>query len=54
VLRHAPEAVLLGNVSYRLGKPLEWDAKNLRATNAPEASRFIKGAAYRAGWELPV
>ena len=31
------EAVLLGNVAYRAGKPLEWDAKNLKATNCPEA-----------------
>ena len=27
------EAVLLGNVAYRPGKPLDWDAKNLQATN---------------------
>jgi hypothetical protein len=47
------EAVLLGNVSYRVGKPLEWDAKNLRATNAPEAMNFLRRA-YRKGWELNV
>jgi predicted dehydrogenase len=35
------EAVLLGNVSYRLGRPLTWDAKGLRAVNEPEADRFI-------------
>jgi predicted dehydrogenase len=35
------EAVLLGNVSYRLGRPLTWDAKNLRAVNEPAADRFI-------------
>jgi hypothetical protein len=35
------EAVLLGNVSYRLGKPLTWDAKALRAVNEPEAERFV-------------
>ncbi|MDP7206943.1 MAG: AMP-binding protein, partial [Pirellulaceae bacterium] len=27
------EAVLLGNVAFRAGKPLEWDAENLKATN---------------------
>jgi predicted dehydrogenase len=35
------EAVLLGNVAYRLGKPLTWDAKGLRALNEPEAERFL-------------
>src|SRR4029077_10030678 len=35
------EAVLLGTVSYRLGKPLTWDAKSLRAVNEPDADRFI-------------
>src|SRR5439155_23690552 len=36
------EAVLLGNVAYRLGKPLTWDAKNLRAVNEPDAERFLR------------
>jgi predicted dehydrogenase len=45
------EAVLLGNVSYRLGKPLLWDAQNLKATNAPEADRFIHKE-YRKPWTL--
>ena len=30
------EANHLGNVAFRTGKKLEWDAANLRATNAPE------------------
>jgi predicted dehydrogenase len=45
------EAVLLGNVAYRTGKPLEWDAKTLTATNCPEASKYI-AKEYRAGWEV--
>ncbi|MEZ6033637.1 MAG: Gfo/Idh/MocA family oxidoreductase [Planctomycetaceae bacterium] len=45
------ETVLLGNVAYRLGKALEWDAENLVATNAPEASKFITKT-YRPGWEV--
>ena len=45
------EAVLLGNVAYRVGKKLEWDAKTLTATNAPEASDYIRKA-YRKGWEV--
>jgi predicted dehydrogenase len=45
------ESVLLGNVSYRVGKALEWDAENLTATNCPEAQQFIRKE-YRAGWEV--
>ena len=45
------EAVLLGNVAFRTGKALEWDAKALKATNAPEADQYIKKE-YRAGWEV--
>ena len=45
------EANHLGNVAFRTGKKLEWDAANLRATNAPEAERFIRRE-YRKGWTL--
>lgn len=45
------EANHLGNVAYRLGKKIEWDAANLRATNAPEANAIIHRE-YRKGWEL--
>lgn len=45
------EAVLLGNVAYRIGKPIEWDAENLVATNAPEAAKLINKE-YRSGWEV--
>lgn len=45
------EANHLGSIAYRLGKKLEWDAANLRCTNAPEANRLIRRA-YRKGWEL--
>jgi hypothetical protein len=45
------EAVLLGNVAYRLGKALEWNAKTLSATNAPEADKYIRKE-YRSGWEV--
>ena len=44
------EAVLLGNVSYRLGKPLTWDAKNLR-TNELDAERYLRHE-YREPWTL--
>ena len=45
------EAALLGNVAYRAGKKIEWDSKNLRARNCPEAERFIHHH-YRKGWKI--
>jgi len=45
------EANHLGNVAYRVGKKLEWDADKLRATNAPEAEPFIHREP-RSGWSL--
>jgi predicted dehydrogenase len=45
------EANHLGNVAYRAGKKLEWDAENMRARNAPEANAFLRRE-YRKGWEL--
>jgi predicted dehydrogenase len=41
----------LGNVAYRTGKRIEWDAKNLRAKGVPEADRYIQYH-YRPGWKL--
>ena len=46
------EMVLLGNLAVRLQKKIEWDSKNLKATNAPEAEKFIR-TEYRKGWALP-
>ena len=45
------EAVLLGAVSYKTGQKIEWDARNLKATNCPEAERFIHKQ-YRQGWTI--
>jgi predicted dehydrogenase len=45
------EAVLLGNVSYRSGQKLDWDAKSLKAVNAPQADKYIRHH-YREGWTL--
>ena len=45
------ETALLGNVAFRVGKKIEWDAKRLRATNAPEADQYIHHQ-YRPGWKL--
>ncbi len=45
------EANHLGNVAYRAGKKLKWDAKAMKFPNAPEAERFLKRD-YREGWSL--
>jgi predicted dehydrogenase len=45
------ESVMLGIVAYRSGKRIEWDAKNLKVTNAPEAQSLIHKE-YRKGWTL--
>ena len=41
----------LGNVAFRAGKRLEWDATAMKATNCPEADAFIRRE-YRKGWKL--
>jgi hypothetical protein len=38
-------------VAYRTGKKIDWDPVKMRATNAPEADKFIHRE-YRKGWEL--
>lgn len=45
------EALLVGNLAVRLGRRIEWDAKKMRATNAPEADNYITKF-YRAGWSV--
>ncbi len=45
------ESVLLGNVAYRAGQRLDWDAKSMKATNCPEADKYIQKQ-YRQGWEV--
>jgi predicted dehydrogenase len=47
------EIILLGNVAMRVGKKIEWDGPNMKATNCPEAEQYVKKE-YRKGWELPV
>jgi predicted dehydrogenase len=43
------ETVLLGNVAYRAGTLIEWDAARMKITNAPAAERLLRRE-YRAGW----
>jgi hypothetical protein len=45
------EIMLLGCVALRVGKKLEWDGQNMRATNAPEAAQFIRRQ-NRKGWNV--
>jgi predicted dehydrogenase len=45
------EAVLLGCVAHKAGKKIEWDAKAMKCTNAPDAQKFLTRE-YRKGWEL--
>ena len=45
------ESVLLGNVAYRTGQQLDWDGENLKATNCPDADKYLRKQ-YRKGWEV--
>jgi predicted dehydrogenase len=45
------EVVLLGAVALRTGKKIHWDGANMKATNAPEADKYIKPT-FREGWGL--
>jgi hypothetical protein len=45
------ETVLLGNLAVWSGKKVEWDAKNLKATNAPELDSIVRSE-YRDGFSL--
>lgn len=45
------EANHLGNIAHRVGRKIEWDAKHLKVTNAPEAAHLIRRE-YRKGWKL--
>lgn len=43
------ETVLLGNLAYRAGRKLEWDAQAMRVTNVPDANALL-WPEYRKGW----
>jgi len=45
------ETALLGTVALRAGDKLAWDPLALKATNCPEADRYIQRP-YRRGWTL--
>jgi hypothetical protein len=41
----------LGNVAYRVGKKIQWDAARMKATGCDEADAIIRRE-YREGWKL--
>jgi predicted dehydrogenase len=45
------ELILLGNVAIRTKARLEWDAKNMKVTNYPQANDYLHRE-YRKGWTL--
>jgi len=45
------EANHLGNVAYRVGRSLDWDAASMTVTNVADAERFVRRR-YRNGWSL--
>ena len=45
------EGLLVGNLAVRLGKRIEYDAKNMKATGIPEADKLINKE-YRKGWSI--
>ncbi len=45
------EANHLGNVAYRVGQKITWDAKNMKCIGCPEADPFIRREP-RPGWSL--
>ena len=45
------EAICFGNLAIRTNQRLEWDNKNLKVTNVPEANEYVMRK-YREGWEL--
>ncbi len=46
------EMVLMGNLSlFKPGEKIEWDGKNMQATNFPELNKYVNRP-YRQGWYL--
>ncbi len=51
VAAYLTEIILLGCVAMQVGKKIEWDGPNMRATNAPEAAQYITRG-NRKGWSI--
>ena len=44
------EAICLGNMAIRMSDRLEWDNRNMKVTNLPEANKIVSRV-YRDGWQ---
>jgi hypothetical protein len=51
VAAYLTEIILLGVVALRVGKKLEWDGPNMKATNTAEAEQYVRRI-YRKGWSI--
>ncbi len=51
IAAYLTEIILLGCVAMQVGKKIEWDGPNMRATNAPEAAQYITRG-NRKGWSI--
>jgi predicted dehydrogenase len=51
IAAYLTEIILLGCVALRVGQKLEWDGPGMKATNTPEAARFVKRE-YRKSWAI--
>jgi len=45
------EWTTLGVIAFRVPGKLEWDSRNQRFTNSPEANKYVKPE-FRKGWDL--
>ncbi|MCA9216043.1 MAG: Gfo/Idh/MocA family oxidoreductase [Planctomycetales bacterium] len=45
------EVVLLGNIAYRVGEPIDYDPSNMEITNVRSANKLLTKK-YRDGWEI--
>lgn len=45
------ETMILGNLALRAGGRIEWDAKEQKVTNLPEANKFVRRE-YRSGYTI--
>ena len=43
--------MLLGNIAYRAGQPIEYDPATMKVTNLPQANLLLSKS-YRKGWEV--
>lgn len=49
---HVSTVAHLGNIAFRTGKKIVWDAQHEKITNDPQADKLV-GVKYRKPWKLP-